>query len=607
MDEIHAWREHFPADVVSLLRHQVGDVCGTAYVMTSLSKSFESQAFSVVQQQCAVPTLTFAHEVGHNQGACHAPGDEGCGMGLYPHSFGHRFVGDTGTTRRTVMAYAPGVRTNHFSNPARLYDGVATGTSERNNAATLNSSAWTVANFRLSTLPTIARVSNAPDGSPGTFGSNDPSVTPDGAYLVFASGANNLVPGDTNNATDIFVRDMATGAVDRVSVSSAGGQTNDVSGEASISDDGRFVAFYSVATNLVPDDTNGYWDIFVHDRATGETTRVNLGPDGAQGNGHSRYPSISGDGRFIAYRSSATNLVPGGSTAGHVFVFDRIAGETSIVSRSSDGEPGDAPSDTPSVSYDGRYIAFHSHATNLVPDDTNGRRDVFVRDTVLGTTVRASLPVGGENDDRAGEYPRITGSGRFVAYESVRSTNRQARLYDALLGTSTIESLTVTGAPAGNGCQTPQASEDGRYVVYTSASDNIVYGDTNVKRDIFVRDRWAAVNYRVSTTYLSEQADGHSDFPTMTADGSVIVFRIEAQNLIPEGGNGRVQLYAHAWRECVRCPADMNADTVVNSIDFIVFLNAYSASEPRADFNGDTVVNTLDFIAFLNAYVAGCD
>jgi Tol biopolymer transport system component len=223
------------------------------------------------------------------------------------------------------------------------------------------------------------RVSVASDGAQGNGDSECPSISADGRYVAFASLASNLVPGDTNGRMDIFVHDRLTGQTTRVSVASDGTEGNGDSGFPSISADGRYVAFASLASNLVPGDTNGTWDVFVHDRLTGQTTRVSVASGGAQGNGDSRFPSISADGRYVAFQSYASNLVPGDTNGVlDVFVHDRLTGQTTRVSVASDGTQGDSYSFGSSISADGRYVAFASYASNLVPGDTNGWADVFV-------------------------------------------------------------------------------------------------------------------------------------------------------------------------------------------------------------------------------------
>jgi len=221
-----------------------------------------------------------------------------------------------------------------------------------------------------------------------------PSISADGRHVAFVSEATNLVPGDTNKFADIFVHDRVGRTTERVSVASGGAQA--VGGgatQSSISADGRYVAFASEATNLVPGDTNGLLDLFVHDRVERTTTRVNVATGGAQAaGGHSFYPSFSADGRFVAFVSDATNLVPKDTNnSWDIFVHDRVKGTTQRVSVASGGAQADAGSARPSISADGRYVAFESGAMNLLPDDTNNVVDVFVRDREASETTRVSM------------------------------------------------------------------------------------------------------------------------------------------------------------------------------------------------------------------------
>src|SRR5260221_2148307 len=200
-------------------------------------------------------------------------------------------------------------------------------------------------------------------------------VSSDGRFVAFVSLATNLVPGDTNGKADVFVRDRLTGTTERVSVDSSGAEGDEHSGSsgAGISADGRFVVFDSLADNLVPADTNAIYDIFVRDRLNGTTERVSVATGGAEGDNFSVYPSISADGRWVSFLSSATNLVPGDVNGfGDIFVHDRQSGTTSLVSVDSNGAQANHASFSSSISGDGRYVAFVSWASNLGPVDSNG-------------------------------------------------------------------------------------------------------------------------------------------------------------------------------------------------------------------------------------------
>ncbi len=228
-------------------------------------------------------------------------------------------------------------------------------------------------------------------------GSYRPAISADGRYVAFESNATDLVSGDTNGMSDIFLHDRQTGATTRVSVNSAGTQTTDGdSSDPDVSDDGRYVAFESNATNLVSGDTNSQIDIFLRDRQAGTTARVSVNSSGSQATGgHSYDPSLSSDGRHVALRSFATNLVSSDTNGfADIFVRDRQEGSTERVSVDSSGSQatgGILGSDDPSISDDGRYVAFSSEATNLVSGDTNGFADVFVHDR--GPSGKVYLPI----------------------------------------------------------------------------------------------------------------------------------------------------------------------------------------------------------------------
>ena len=208
-----------------------------------------------------------------------------------------------------------------------------------------------------------------------------PSISSDGRFVAFESEASNLVTNDTNGFIDAFVHDLQTGATERVSVNSSGKQGNLESGFPSIRSDGRFVAFQSLASDLVANDTNNTSDVFVRDLPTGATERVSVNSSEAQADNWSAGPSISSDGRFVAFESIATNLVANDTNGSRdVFVRDLQTGTTQRVSIDSSGKQGNLNSYDPSISSDGRFVAFGSEASNLVANDTNNTGDVFVRE-----------------------------------------------------------------------------------------------------------------------------------------------------------------------------------------------------------------------------------
>ena len=264
-----------------------------------------------------------------------------------------------------------------------------------------------------------------------------PAISGDGRFVAFVSNATNLVAGDSNNVADIFVHDRQTGVTTRVSINSSGGEANAASSDPAISADGRYVAFVSAANNLVAGDTNGVGDIFVYDRQTRATTRVSVSSAANQGNADSVTPSLSADGRYVAFASQASNLVTGDTNrTSDVFVRDRQTGATTRVSVGSSGTQGNNSSREPSFSADGRFVAFTSQAGNLVTGDTNGIADVFVYDRQTANTTRVSVDSEGNQWNSDSDSPSISGDGRFVAFRNNPSSSvvfvhdRQTKITD---------------------------------------------------------------------------------------------------------------------------------------------------------------------------------
>ncbi len=263
------------------------------------------------------------------------------------------------------------------------------------------------------------QVSVGPAGAPPDGHSFNPALSADGAVVAFESSATNLVPGDTNDASDIFV--STAGTIRRISVGAAG-QGDGNSHQPAISADGRYVAFISGAGNLVPGDTNDLPDVFVRDLSYGTTNRVSMSTAGLQADGASFDVAISADGRYVAYDSMAGNLVAGDSNLStDVFVRDLRYGITNRISLNSASGQGNSYSAGPAVSADGRYVAFTSAASNLVSGDTNARSDVFVRDIRFGLTYRVSLGAGDTQPNGDSTAASISADGRFVAFTSAGS------------------------------------------------------------------------------------------------------------------------------------------------------------------------------------------
>lgn len=337
-------------------------------------------------------------------------------------------------------------------------------------------------------------VSRGQDGRDANGDSFEPALSRDGTITAFYSSASNLIRHDTNGSLDVFVAG-ASGAVERVSVASDEGQGNGDSRYPSISSNGRFVAFASRASNLVPKDTNGAYDIFVRDRERRVTERVSLGGKDRQGSGGSLDAYISGDGRYVAFSSDSSNIVGGDSNkATDVFVRDRRLKVTRRVSVRNDGGQANGPSYPLAISANGRYVLFSSTASNLVAGDGNGMRDVFVRDLQARRTERVSVPSNGGGGNRASDLGTI--------------------------------------------------SDDGRFVAFRSMATNLVPKDTNRSTDIFLRDRRTKRTTRLSTAPGGGQSNAGCFDAAISADGSTVVLACDASNIVTGDRNGHADIFS---------------------------------------------------------------
>ena len=392
--------------------------------------------------------------------------------------------------------------------------------------------------------------------------SAEPSISADGRYVAFASMANNLADDDSNGDWDVYVRDRADGSTERVSVSRTGGDPDGPSYGPRISANGRFVAFYSRASNLVAGDTNHRWDVFVRDLADGSTERVSV-PDGAdsdsgeQGNGDSfddeSRPVISADGRFVGFASTASNLVEGGNHTSHVYVRDRRRQRTSQVDVSSRDQAANRFSYGIALSADGRYAAFNSQATNLVAHDTNNTWDIFVRDLVDGRTSRVNLSDDGAAANTFSYLPAISGDGRLVAFESdatnlvAGDTNEASEVFARDLDDDSTErvSANADGGAPNKYCGSPDVSRDGRWVAFAGNATNLVDDDTNGVSDVFVRDRTRGSTERASVNSDGTESNGYSGFPSLSRTGQYVAFVSTATNLVPDDTNGTADVFVH--------------------------------------------------------------
>jgi Tol biopolymer transport system component len=402
--------------------------------------------------------------------------------------------------------------------------------------------------------PATTRVSVASDGMSGNATSNGAAISPGGGVVAFSSLATTLVAGDTNGVEDVFVHDRQTDETTRVSVASDGSQGDGDSFTPSVSADERYVAFASLATNLVPGDSNGVSDVFVHDRESGETNRISVGPGGAQGDADSFSPSISGDGRYVAFESDATTLVArDGNMAQDVFIHDRSLGSTVRVSVGAGGTEGDGNSFGPSISESGLLVAFTSFASNLV---TGGSRDavanVFVHDRRLRTTTQVDRGANGRTAEGSSFSPALSADGRRVAFATAAGlvaddTNGVLDIYvhDRRSNNTTRVSVGSDGSQSSRLSFSPSISADGRYVAFTTDGP-LAEGDSNGSEDIFVRDTGTNETRRMSVASDGAQGDGPSFAPSISGDGTVVAFDSLATNLVPGDTNGAEDVFCRA-------------------------------------------------------------
>lgn len=346
-----------------------------------------------------------------------------------------------------------------------------------------------------------SRVSLDSDGMGGDGASVNPALSEDGRHIAFQSNA----PLDPNSSghTDIYVRDRIANTTTLLSLSYLGGPANAFSSDATLSDDGRFVAFQSNASNLVAGDMNGFGDVFLADRdpdgngifdeGNGTLTRMSVNGSGTEGNAPSSLPVLSGDGRYVTFTSIANNLVAGDANGmPDQFVYDRVAGTLTLLSLTTAGAQGNLPSGPGVLSGDGRYLCFSSQATNFDTNDTNGLPDLYLHD---------------RDPD---------GNGTF----------------DEGNGTTTWASYTFTGSPANAACSNVDISANGNAIVFQSAATNLTAGNGSGITQVFYRDLSSGAVFLVSRNAMNQGGNDASTYPEISLDGHAVVFQSRATNLV---------------------------------------------------------------------------
>lgn len=397
----------------------------------------------------------------------------------------------------------------------------------------------------MSVTKTVLISANAAGEEGNDWSYYESSVSADGRYAAFYSNASNLVPGDTNGAIDVFVKDLLTGTLTRVTTSSSGEQSNGSAFVPAISDDGQLIVYSSFASNVVPGDTNGQKDVFAKDLQTGVATLVSATASGAQANGSAGGVTLSGDGHFVAFQSDASNMVTGDTNGvTDLFVRNLRTGALALASTSSTGVHANGASANASLSADGRFVAFQSDASNLVAGDTNTASDVFIKDLLTGQLTLVSTGGAGAANG-ASAFPSLSADGRYVAFHSAAS-NLTAHdvngvddvfVKDRLTGNVTLVSSSLDGDPGNGRSFYPSISADGRFVCFTSSASDLVPGDTNLGTDVFVKDLVTGQLARASVNDAGGQAAAGSYWSSISADGRYVTYESLAANLVPGDTN----------------------------------------------------------------------
>ncbi len=407
---------------------------------------------------------------------------------------------------------------------------------------------------------TITRVSVATGGLQANDESFLADISADGRYVVFVSGADNLVVNDTNETNDIFVHDRQRGITERVSVANDGGEADSFSTAPVISADGRFVVFTSGANNLVESDTFSGGDIFLRDRVNGRTTLISVNSAGLQSNGNSYGPAISPDGNYIAFVSTATNLDERitSSVHGQIYLHKRSSGETRLISVNRQDQAGNNLSGNflgkgIAVSNGGTSVAFVSRASNLVDDDTNEKSDLFLYRVAPNILQRISTGRGGAQSNGNVGVVQMSDNGQQIVFDSDADNliagdvneNYDVFVYNVATGSYTLASRTPSDT-TGEGAD-PDISGDGRYVTYASNTGLHVAGDCNA----FLNCVYRYDTLHNETTLISINAEGgpagnHTQEARIAGDGSAILFQSLWDGYVPNDTNEVPDLFVYS-------------------------------------------------------------
>lgn len=400
-----------------------------------------------------------------------------------------------------------------------------------------------------SAASTTIRLSSTSTGAPANDTSEYPGLSDNGRYATFNSFATNLVPGDPSNfSQDVFLKDRSTGAVEQISVNSQGVTGNNSSGgfaASPVSPDGRFVAFDSFAYNLVPNDTNQLTDTFLRDRQARTTVRVSVSTAGAQADGGNAVSALSADGRYVLFDSRATTLVGGDTNhALDGFIRDTVNSTTTRVTVKADGSQVSSDTHAWDLSNDARFVAFTSVA-KYTADDLNADDDAYVKDLTTGTIERVSLTNAGMDFPGGSAFNQISMSadGRYVAFNAALA-NQFPEIYvrDRVNRTTTLVSVDLSGRPGNRSSFSASISPNGRYVAFNTAADNIVSPPPTPYAHVYVRD------LLLKRTTLASVISSGAPIPQST--GQIFMcdigvgFNSFYSAVVPDGNN-KEQVYIH--------------------------------------------------------------
>lgn len=459
------------------------------------------------------------------------------------------------------------------------------------------------------TTSRIRRASESSTGDPSNFTSNHATISGDGRFVAFQSIAHNLVPNDTIDSWDVFVRDMQTCQIWLVSLSSTGEQANQPAYADSIrnilSPNGRYVLFASRASNLIIQNTPGNNQIYVHDRLLGQTNIVSVNNAGVPVNSSALVSArdVSNTGQVI-FTTDATNFDPyDPDNFDDVYIRDVVNHTTTLVSLGVNGQKGNGSSSADSITPDGRYITISSDASNLVVGDTNNVGDIFVRDLQLNTISRVSVGSNGQQADNGSGGGSISDDGRYVAFYSYASlvlpdTNPYLEVYvhDRQTGITTRPATPAIGLQANEATYPAIISGDGRTLIFEAIANNLYFGDTN-GFDVIMVDLQTGHTSVVNQNAYGTPSKGWARIGGLSYDGSLFVFNSNDPDLVTPDPNG-------TWDDVfvVRRPtkpaltlfrSDYNATSQLNTLVDLPQLSGYNSFTlypPPGGYNGQWVM-----------------